>query len=33
MDQEPTKIKIPLEVTVDLVEEVFHSKPKSPLKK
>ena len=32
MDQEPNKIKIPLEVTVDLVEEVFHSKPKITIK-
>lgn len=33
VDQEPVKIKIPLEVTIDLVEEVFHSKPKITIKK
>ncbi len=32
MDSEDKKISIPVEVTIDLIEEVFHSKPKYTVK-
>ncbi len=32
MDSEEKKVSIPLEVSIDLVEEVFHSKPKITIK-